>query len=133
MRSYRCIALLPTLLGACAAGQPVATAGEPEPVRARSALATVLVINDTDSRVTVAYRVAGREAPEITVGRVPPASSAELAPVPAGELIVLIARTDAGGELVLPARSFAIDAVWTWAIPAGTPFGTPARLREDDR
>jgi hypothetical protein len=132
MRMHGYIALLPAFLGGCAAGQQVTPAGEPEPVRARAALATVVVINHTDSRVTVAYRVAGRAAPEVTVGRVPAASSAALAPVPAGELIVLTARTDAGGELVLPARTFAIDTEWTWEIPAGTPFGAQARPREDD-
>jgi hypothetical protein len=60
-------------------------------------------------------------------------ASAALAPVPAGELIVLTARTDAGGELVLPPRTFAIDAEWTWEIPAGTPFGARVRPREDER
>jgi hypothetical protein len=133
MRMHRYIAFLPALLGGCAAGQQVAPAVEPEPVRARAALATVFVINDTDSRVTVAYRVAGGAAPEVIVGRVAPTSSAALAPVPAGELIVLTARTDAGGELVLPPRTFAIDDEWTWEIPAGTPFGARVRPREDER
>ncbi|HSJ07433.1 MAG TPA: hypothetical protein VK936_12045 [Longimicrobiales bacterium] len=124
------LAALPT---GCTAGPQVAPAGEPEPVRARAALATIVVSNGTDRRVTVSYRVAGREAPEVAVGRVPPATSTELAPVPAGELIILTARTDAGGELVLPARTFAIDDEWTWEIPAGTPFGPPVRPREDER
>jgi hypothetical protein len=108
---------------ACGAQVERPAAPQPEPARARAALATLHVQNLTAERLTVLYRISGRAAAaEIAVGFVPPESSAVLAPVPAGEPIVLVARTEGGAEITLPARSFAIDGVWTWLIPAEARF-----------
>jgi hypothetical protein len=106
---------------------------EQEPVRTRAALATIRIENGTAERVTVTYRIAGRAVPEVTIGRVPPGTTAELAPVPAGEPITLTARTDAGARNVLPVRIFEIDEVWTWQMPAGTRFGDDDSTAGGDR
>jgi hypothetical protein len=107
---------------ACAAPQERPAPRMPEPIRARAALATLHVANDTPQRLSVLYRLAVRGDAEVEVGQVPPLSAAVLAPVPAGEPLVLIARTDAGTEFTLPPRSFEIDGEWTWRIPASTRF-----------
>jgi hypothetical protein len=114
------------LAAACASPPEWAAPRPPEPARARAALATLHVENATAVRLTVSYRLATRPAAEVEVGRVPPATRAELAPVPAGEPLILIARTDAGAELALPPRTFELDGDWTWRIPAGSTFGPPA-------
>lgn len=99
---------------------------EPDPLRARAALATVHVDNGTAERITVLYRITGPAAPFVAIGTAAPGARARLAPVPAREPITLIARTDAGAELVLPARTFEIDGEWTWQIPPDARFeGSP--------
>jgi hypothetical protein len=45
-----------------------------------------------------------------------------MAPVPAGEPLVLIARTADGAELALPPRTLAIDGSWTWLIERSARF-----------
>lgn len=117
------------ILAACAAPVERPAAPQPEPPRARAALATVRVSNLSAERLTVLYRGAGQDN-EVAIGTVPPNSSAELAPVPAGEPIVLIARTAAGAELALAARSFDLDGDWTWHIPRDARF---VPRRQDDR
>jgi hypothetical protein len=111
-------------LGGCAAEQ-TRPAAEPAPARARVALATLHVDNRTERPLTIIYRAAGRATPEVAVGRVDARAVAELAPVPAGEPLVLIARTSAGAELVLAPRSLAIGQHWTWRIPADAVFAPP--------
>ena len=95
---------------------------EAEPARARAALAIVRVDNRTAERLMIAYRLTGAASSEVGIGRVEPRDSAELAPVPAGEPIIFIARTTAGAELVLPARSLELDGTWVWVIPADARF-----------
>ena len=110
----------------CAAGCSRVVQGAPqrdaELARARAALAIVRVDNRTAERLMIAYRLTGAGSSEVGIGRVEPRDSADLAPVPAGEPIILIARTAAGTELVLPARSLDIDATWIWLIPADARF-----------
>lgn len=120
MRTHSAIVLL--LMTACASTPERVPTPEPDPLRARAALATVRVDNATAENITVLYRISGRAAPVVAIGTVPPASVETLAPVPAREPITLIARTDAGSELILPARTFDIDAEWTWKIAADTRF-----------
>jgi hypothetical protein len=126
MNTIRPLFLL--LLAGCAAAPERPPPREPEPARARAALATVYVENETAERLTVAYRVAGRPA-EVIIGQVPPGERAALAPVPAGEPLLLVARTAAGAILDLPVRAFAIDAEWTWHIPADAEFQPPQESR----
>jgi hypothetical protein len=115
--------LLPlALVASCSAPPERPPPRTPEPLSARAALATLHVDNATPHRLSVLYRFAVRGDAEVEVGQVPPLARAELAPVPAGEPLVLIARTAAGAEFVLPARSFDIDGKWTWRIPARARF-----------
>jgi hypothetical protein len=121
-----CLSVSLILLAAACARPPVAPpAREPEPARARAALASLRVDNRTGERITVLYRLTTRRDVEVVVGQVPAQSFIQIAPVPAGEPLVLVARTAAGAELTLPARAFPLDAEWTWLIPADTRFIIP--------
>jgi hypothetical protein len=117
--------LLAAVVVGCASAPPAAAPRDPEPVRARAALATVHVDNRSAERVTVLYRLTARGAVEVTVGLVPPHAAMDIAPVPAGEPLVLVARNAAGAELVLAPRAFAIDSEWTWVIAADARFVPP--------
>jgi hypothetical protein len=48
-----------------------------------------------------------------------------VAPVVAGEPIILVARTSDLRTLELPPRTFEIDAEWVWRIPADAQFREP--------
>jgi hypothetical protein len=48
-----------------------------------------------------------------------------MAPVPAGEALILIARTPTGTELLLPPRTFQLGDHWVWPIPADARFRRP--------
>ena len=98
---------------------------DPDATRARAALATLVVDNQSSEPITVLYRLAGRAPKEVAVGHVRPHSMSQMAPVPAGEPLVLLARTSGGLELVLPPRSFTIDGLWTWVVPADARFTRP--------
>lgn len=97
---------------------------DPDPERARAALATLRVDNHTAERVTIFYRHAGRTG-EVGVGHVDGGDAADMAPVPAGEPLILVARTAAGAELILAPRTFVIDRAWTWRIERGSRFIHP--------
>jgi hypothetical protein len=99
-------------------------AQDPDPERARAALATLRVDNQTTERVAILYRHAGRTG-EVGVGHVDAGEAADMAPVPAGEPLILVARTAAGAELVLAPRTFVIDSAWTWKIESGSRFIQP--------
>jgi hypothetical protein len=113
------------LLAACASAPARPPPRDPDSTRARAALATLIVDNRSIERLTVVYRFAARGGAEVAVGQSPARAVMQMAPVPAGEPLVLIARTDAGRELVLPPRTFTIDGLWTWVVPADTRFTTP--------
>lgn len=112
-------------LVACASASERPSPRDPDTTRARAALATLVVDNRSPEPITVLYRHTGRAATEVAVGQVRPRTVAQMAPVPAGEPLVLLARTSAGLELVLPPRSFTIDGVWTWIVPADARFSRP--------
>ena len=86
-----------------------------EAARHRAALATVIVANATTSDLRIAFRTAA-PLQEVVIGTVAAGQRRRLAPVPAGEPIVLVARKDDGSELTLEARSFPLDAEWVWEI-----------------
>ena len=115
-----CLSLL-----ACARATERTSARDPDPTRARAALATLVVDNRSAERLTVLYRFTGRAGTQVAIGQVRARSVSQMAPVPAGEPLVLLARTSAGLEFVLPPRSFTIDGLWTWVIPADTRFTRP--------
>lgn len=119
--------ILPTaaLLAACAGGAVQPPDTDPDPERARAALATLYVDNQTATRLAIRYRPAVHGGATVGIGDVDAAATAEMAPVPAGEPLILIAETPAGAELELPPRTFAIDGVWTWRIERGARFIRP--------
>jgi hypothetical protein len=119
------LAVALVLLAGCAAAPPAVQPREPEPARARAALASVFVENRTAERIAIAYRLTTRAGAEVVVGHADPGTTIELAPLPAGEPVILIARTQAGGELVLAARSFMLGTAWTWLVPADAQFQPP--------
>jgi len=112
-------------LAACTAPQRAPVARDPEPARARAALAALHVVNASPHALRISYRHTTRAAAEVGVGSVPARASALIAPVPAGEPIVLIARTAADGRLVLAARTFDVQGSWLWRIPADAQFIPP--------
>ncbi|MGH7504475.1 MAG: hypothetical protein ACRELX_02440, partial [Longimicrobiales bacterium] len=62
---------------------------------------------------------------EVGIGDVDPSAETEVAPIPAGEPILLFARVAGLGEYGLAARSFEIGQRWTWVIPADAEFRPP--------
>ena len=90
--------------------------------RHRAALTELSVNNHTDQNLTIAFRAATPPAQEIVLGSVPAGKLQKVAPVPAGEPIVLVARRRDGKEFLLAAYSYPIDGEWTWEIPAAAPF-----------
>lgn len=122
-----CIAAL-LLATACSTRGRTPPAPDPDPERARAALATLFVDNSTAMQLAISYRIAGRGDGRVGIGRVDPGSSAEMAPVPAGEPLILVARTTAGAELTLPPRTFPIDSAWTWRIERSARFIPPEPL-----
>jgi hypothetical protein len=121
-----CRLLLPILpwFAACST-MPESSVSDPQPARARAALATFTVENHYREQLTIFYRFASAPGAETGVGQVPAHTTAAMAPVPAGEPLILIARTPAGTQLVLPQRTFAIDDHWTWRIDADARFIRP--------
>lgn len=81
----------------------------------RAALARLVVDNRTDFRLDVAFRYAVAPGGEVVVGSVAPGARTEVAPIPAEEPILLLARAN-GFERRLDPRSFQIDELWVWII-----------------
>ncbi len=93
--------------------------------RHRAALTTLSVHNHTEQSLTIAFRAATPPAQEVILGSVSPGKLEKVAPIPAGEPIVLLARRADGRELVLLPRSYPIDGEWTWDIPVSAAFRVP--------
>src|SRR5690606_8318039 len=102
-------------IAGCAVGRASTVGGEAG-VR-RAALARIVVDNRTGEAIDVAFLTVADPGREVVVGGVAARSTALVAPVLAGEPIVLVARTASGAELRLAARSFEDGAEWTWVIP----------------
>ncbi len=109
----------------CSAGRVGGPAVHAEGEVRRAALARIVVENRTDRSLAIAFRSTAEPGREVVVGGVAANGEATVAPVLAGEPIVLLARADDGAELRLAARSFEIDAEWVWVIPADAAFGLP--------
>ncbi len=90
--------------------------------RHRAALATIIVDNQTLLPLFIAFRPAIGPGAEIVIGNVAANARTTVAPIPAGEPIILLARDRSGLQLELPSRSFAIDTTWTWLVPADAHF-----------
>lgn len=108
-------ALIATLLAGCFGGTP--DRGQGLPGERRAALARLVVDNRTARSLDIGFRYALEPEQEVVVGRIAPGDVAEMAPVPAEEPIIFVAR-GTGFELRLEPRSLDIDAIWTWVIPA---------------
>lgn len=113
----------------CARTRASRPAEPPESTRAGAALASVVVRNETQFALVVAFRPAVPPGGEIVVGRVQAGGESRLAPVPAGEPIILVARTVERTRFELGPRTFDIDSEWVWRIPADAAF----RGAGDDR
>jgi hypothetical protein len=115
--------LLCIALSGCASVQATDPLDMPsEAARHRAALAFLTVSNETPLQLTIAFRTAAPPFQEVVIGRVDAGAKVRLAPVPAGEPIVLVARMQDGAELALPPRLFALDAEWTWEITKDAKF-----------
>ena len=115
-------------LAACSSGRPTVPVETPsEAARHRAALAVVQISNATSEPLSISFQSATPPLQEVMIGRVAAAANGRMAPVPAGEPIILIARRADGGELRLAARSFVPDAEWTWEIPQDATFARPER------
>lgn len=122
-----CALALPLLVAAACSTAVAPGPADPgqEAERHRAALATITVQNATTRHLRIAFRPATGPGGEVVVGTVGPDSTATLAPVPAGEPILLAALTEDSARLVLPPRSFELDQRWTWRIPADAVFTPP--------
>ena len=129
LRHLRCSFALSALLTASAllsgcyffSRQEEPTVPEDE-ARHRAALTTLIIVNQTAGPLAIAFRAATPPVQEVNLGTVQPGLRVAVAPIPAGEPIVLVARTPDGGEFELTARSYPLDDVFTWEIPANTVF-----------
>ena len=122
----RHFAMLLVLLAACASANTSSVLDAPaEAARHRAALAMLTVSNGTTSQLTIAFRTAAPPFQEVVIGRVAERDRNRLAPVPAGEPIVLVARRADGAELTLAPRLFSLDDEWTWEIPSDARFTNP--------
>lgn len=116
-------ALVALLLAGCTR-LPAPGTAEPgaDPERHRAALATVTVQNETTRRLRIAFRAAVGPGGEVVVGEVGADSTVVVAPVPAGEPVLLSAIAEDSSRLVLPPRSFDLGERWTWRISADATF-----------
>ncbi len=117
------LVVLSLLLASC---RPIARPGPPsEPedeARHRAALTLLTVFNHTDQRLTIAFRSATPPAQVVVLGAIAAATRERVAPIPAGEPIILFARKPDGSELALEPRSYPLDGEWTWDIPQTAVF-----------
>ncbi len=112
-------------LAGCASRGPVPAEAARRSNARPAALARLTVENRTGHALTIAFRPAASSGAEVVVGEVASGADVEVAPVPAGEPIVLLARTQRGAVLRLPPRSFELDGAWHWVIPADAVFHEP--------
>jgi hypothetical protein len=95
---------------------------EREATARRAALARITVENRTERPLSIAFLEAALPRGEVVVGDVAPQSTRVVAPVVAGEPIILLARAADGAVLRLRPRTFENGEAWTWIIPADAPF-----------
>jgi hypothetical protein len=96
-----------------------------EAARHRAALASITVTNYTTHQLDIAFRSVTPPRQQIGIGSVAPGAQTRLAPVPAGEPIILVARRADGAEYQTLARSFPLDAEWAWIISKDAEFVLP--------
>ena len=123
-----CVLIIAIILSGCSlrSGPPDAPS---EAARHRAALAMVTVDNQTDFALSIVFRTATPPIQSVVIGRVTAAGRAQMAPIPAGEPIILVARREDGAEYQMQARSFALDADFVWEIPKDASFQKPPPRR----
>ncbi len=126
MRDGLCVCLSMLLTGGC----HVAPASLPEAPRdaatSRAALATLVVDNRSGRALAIGYEYLESGGGTVVVGRVLPATTDTLPPVPAREPIVLFARDSIGAVLRMPPQSLEIDSTFVWRILPDAVFAPPA-------
>lgn len=121
----RIFALIALLLWSGCARRAVDLDAPSEAARHRAALASITVVNQTAMPLAIAFRTATPPVQEVVIGRAVAGARSRMAPVPAGEPIILIARRNDGAEYQTHARSFALDADFVWDIPKSATFSKP--------
>lgn len=119
-----CTAIALLMTTSCAARAPEPAAAS-EPGRHRAALASVTVVNETGLALEIAFRTANPPVQEIVIGRVSAGNRAPMAPVPAGEPIMFVARRQDGAEYQARIQSFPLDGAVVWNIPKNATFVIP--------
>lgn len=127
MKSAAPVPMLIALLTAACASEPqivpLPPPGPAEAARHRAALATLHVENRTPHNLTIVYRVAAEAgAASVAIGTALAGTRAAMAPVPAGEPIVLSARTADGAALEMAPRTFEVNQEWLWIVPRDAVF-----------
>lgn len=111
-----------SLVTACGFGSAAQPGTPSEAARHRAALASVSVINETALALEIAFRTAVPPIQETVIGRVEANTRAAMAPVPAGEPLIMVARRADGAEYQGKVQSFPLDGVVVWSIPRSATF-----------
>ena len=123
MSAARLPVVLVLLFAVCSPLRRSAPPNVPEDeARHRAALTQLTVFNHTDQRLTISFRSATPPPQEVVLGGIAPGTREKLAPIPAGEPIIMVARKPDGSELALAPRSYPADGEWTWDIPQSAVF-----------
>lgn len=120
----------PALALACIASAcAVAPATLPEAPRdaasSRAALATLVVDNQSQRRLTIGYDYLESGGGHVVIGRIEPETVDTMPPVPAREPIVLFARDETGAIVRDTPRAIDIDSTLVWVIARDAPFTPP--------
>ncbi len=107
---------------ASAASVPPEPGTASEAARHRAALATMSVENETNLELQIAFRTAVPPIQETIIGRVGANARAAMAPVPAGEPLIMVARRPDGAEYQGKVQSFPLDGAVVWSIPKTATF-----------
>ena len=115
-------AIVSAALGCATQRGPEPGAAPTEAARHRAALATLSVENETDLALEIAFRTAVPPIQETIIGRVAANARAAMAPVPAGEPVIMVARRADGAEYLGKVQSFPLDGAVVWSIPKAATF-----------
>ena len=123
MKRKRVLLAAWAMASACATPRPSPEPGPAtEAARHRAALATMTVVNETSLALAIAFRTAVPPLQETIIGRVGANARAAMAPVPAGEPLIMVARRADGAEYQGKVQSFPLDGAVVWNIPKGATF-----------
>lgn len=112
---------------ACAVSPATLPEAPRDAASSRAALATLIVDNRSQRRLTVGYDYLESGGGHVVIGRVEPETIDTMPPMPAREPIVLFARDEAGALLQDAPRAIDIDSTFTWVIARDAPFTPPPR------